>query len=96
MEIKNAKNLTAADVKLSAAVYGKSGTGKTTFGASFPKPFFLDIDGGLLSVRGQDVSYIDLTPGKGVTWPNLLDALAEGKNYPGTQNHLILSHHSNL
>ena len=46
MEIKNAKDLTASDVKLSAAVYGKSGTGKTTFGASFPKPFFLDIDGG--------------------------------------------------
>ena len=34
MDIKNAKDLTAADVKLSAAVYGKSGTGKTTFGAS--------------------------------------------------------------
>jgi len=79
MEIKNAKDLTAADVKLSAAVYGKSGTGKTTFGASFPKPFFLDIDGGLLSVRGQDVSYVDLTPGRGVTWPNILDAIAEGK-----------------
>ena len=79
MEIKNAKDLTASDVKLSAAVYGKSGTGKTTFGASFPKPFFLDIDGGLLSVRGQDVSYIDLTPGRGVTWPNILDAIEEGK-----------------
>ena len=79
MDIKNAKNLTASDVKLSAAVYGKSGTGKTTFGASFPKPFFLDIDGGLLSVRGQDVSYVDLTPGRGVTWPNILDAIAEGK-----------------
>ena len=79
MDIKNAKDLTASDVKLSAAVYGKSGTGKTTFGASFPKPFFLDIDGGLLSVRGQDVSYVDLTPGKGVTWPNILDAIAEGK-----------------
>ena len=79
MDIKNAKDLTASDVKLSAAVYGKSGTGKTTFGASFPKPFFLDIDGGLLSVRGQDVSYIDLTPGRGVTWPNILDAIAEGK-----------------
>ena len=79
MEIKNAKDLTASDVKLSAAVNGKSGTGKTTFGASFPKPFFLDIDGGLLSVRGQDVSYVDLTPGRGVTWPNILDAIAEGK-----------------
>ena len=79
MDIKNAKDLTSSDVKLSAAVYGKSGTGKTTFGASFPKPFFLDIDGGLLSVRGQDVNYVDLTPGRGVTWPNILDAIAEGK-----------------
>ena len=79
MEIKNAKDLTASDVKLSAAVYGKSGTGKTTFGASFPKPFFLDIDGGLLSVRGQDVSYVDLTPGRGVTWPDILDAIKEGQ-----------------
>ena len=79
MEIKNAKNLIASDVKLSAAIYGKSGTGKTTFGASFPKPFFLDIDGGLLSVRGQDINYVDLTPGRGVTWPNILDAIAEGK-----------------
>ena len=79
MEIKNAKDLTASDVKLSAAVYGKSGTGKTTFGASFPKPFFLDIDGGLLSVRGQDINYVDLTPGKEVTWPDILDAIKEGQ-----------------
>lgn len=32
-------------------LYGLSGMGKTTMAASFPKPIFLDLEGGMLSVR---------------------------------------------
>lgn len=32
-------------------LYGVSGTGKTTMAASFPRPLFLDLEGGMLSTR---------------------------------------------
>jgi hypothetical protein len=32
-------------------LYGVSGSGKTTMAASFPKPLFLDMEGGMLSTR---------------------------------------------
>ena len=60
MKIKNAKNMDSSTIKLSATVYGKAGTGKTTLGATFPNPFFLDLNKGLLSIRGSDVAYVEL------------------------------------
>ena len=64
---KNAKDLKVGeDMKLKVFVYGESGTHKTYFAASFPKPYFFDFDNGMLTVRGQDVAYdtyIDL-PGE--------------------------------
>lgn len=55
--MSNTKTLNTDNMKLKVLVYGGSGTGKTTFAASFPKPFFFDFDGGLLSVRGEDIEY---------------------------------------
>ena len=60
MKIKNAKEMDVSNVILCATVYGKAGTGKTTLGATFPKPLFLDMNKGLLSIRGMDVDYIEL------------------------------------
>jgi len=53
----NAKDISLKGYKLKAMIYGASGTGKTTFGGSWPHPFFADFDGGMLSLRGRDVEY---------------------------------------
>src|SRR5688572_12928201 len=37
--------------RLKLLAYGVSGSGKSTLAASFPKPIFLDLEGGMLSVR---------------------------------------------
>jgi hypothetical protein len=46
-----------ANYHLQLLVFGESGTGKTTFAASFPKPFFLDFDKGVLSLAGREEVY---------------------------------------
>jgi len=43
--------------KLKCMIYGKSGTGKTEFACTFPHPFVIDCDGGMLSQMGKDVEY---------------------------------------
>ncbi len=45
--------------KLKVLCYGKSGTGKTMFAGTFPKPYFFDTDNGVLSLRGStsDIDY---------------------------------------
>lgn len=37
--------------RIKMLLYGLSGTGKTTMAATFPKPLFLDLEGGMLSTR---------------------------------------------
>jgi hypothetical protein len=39
-------------------LYGGSGSGKTTAAATFPRPLFVDCEGGLLSVRDRGVDYV--------------------------------------
>ena len=73
MKIKNAKNMDSSTIKLSATVYGKAGTGKTTLGATFPNPFFLDLNKGLLSIRGSDVAYVELYDSSFVEINDVLD-----------------------
>lgn len=41
-------------------VYGQSGTGKTTLAATLPTPFIISIEGGLLSLRGADLPYVEI------------------------------------
>lgn len=53
----NTKDITTENLKLRVMVYGDSGTGKTTFLATFPRPYIFDFDDGLLSVRGKDIEY---------------------------------------
>jgi hypothetical protein len=53
----NAQDIVLAEQKLKILCYGDFGTGKSTFAASFPKPYFLDFDKGVLSVGGRDVNY---------------------------------------
>ena len=51
----NTKDLTFDALKLKVLVYGESGTGKTLFAGTFPKPLFFDFDGGMLTLRGKDI-----------------------------------------
>ena len=53
----NAQDIKVEGLKLKVLVYGKSGTGKTTFACTFPKPYIFDWDNGMLSQRGKDVAF---------------------------------------
>ena len=55
--ILNSKDISVEDIKFKMLIYGRSGTGKTTFACSFPKPYLFDFDNGMLSQRGRDVEY---------------------------------------
>lgn len=53
----NANQISVEGLKLKVLAYGKSGTGKTTFACTFPKPYIFDFDGGMLSQRGKDIEF---------------------------------------
>jgi hypothetical protein len=57
----NAKEINTSNLKLKVLLYGKSGTGKTTFACSFPRPYIFDFDNGMLSQRGKDVEFDTVT-----------------------------------
>jgi len=44
--------------RITMLVYGAPGCGKTTLASTFPKPFFIDVQGGLMSVRHKNVAYV--------------------------------------
>lgn len=54
----NAKNLKSDAIRL--LLVGEAGSGKTKLSATFPNPHFVDLDDGMLTVRGQDVNYITI------------------------------------
>jgi hypothetical protein len=68
-----------------ALVYGNSGTGKTLFAASAPKPLFVNIDYGLLSLseRGIDVKKIDIPPMMKGIYKNLMKLISDATNRTG-------------
>ena len=53
----NTKDISTEGLRLKVLIYGKSGTGKTTFACTFPKPYVFDFDNGMLSQRGKDIEY---------------------------------------
>jgi len=53
----NSKDIVTKDIKLKMLIYGRSGTGKTSFACCFPKPYVFDFDNGMLSQRGVDAEY---------------------------------------
>lgn len=57
MDIKTFKPL---DHKIKAVIYGASGTGKTVFGSTAPKPIFASAEGGLLSVADKNVQFVEI------------------------------------
>lgn len=54
----NAKDLTPGSLKV--LLVGDAGTKKTILASTFPDPHFVDLDDGMLSVRGRDVNYVTI------------------------------------
>lgn len=53
--------LTLEQERLRLVIYGEPGAGKTTFAASFPRPLFIDTDGGMVSlaIEGIQVQHFE-------------------------------------
>lgn len=58
IQLKNTRDVHASGIKL--LVYGHAGAGKTTLIPSLPSPVVLSAEGGLLSINGADVPYIEI------------------------------------
>jgi len=54
----NTQNLTPDTLKV--LLVGDAGTKKTILSSTFPDPHFVDLDGGMMSVRGKNINYITI------------------------------------
>jgi phage nucleotide-binding protein len=59
ISLKRTTSIHTAGVKV--LVYGAAGSGKTSLIPSLPKPVVLSAEGGLLSIAGADVPYLEIT-----------------------------------
>lgn len=59
ISLKRTGNLAASGVK--CLVYGQAGVGKTSLIPTLPSPVVLSAEGGLLSIQGADVSFIEIS-----------------------------------
>jgi len=66
---------------LKVLLVGDAGTKKTILSSSFPDPHFVDLDGGMLSVRGKDITYVTIGE-KETTDPDFL-AILKSPKYAG-------------
>ena len=51
----NTKDIKLTNLKV--LVWGEAKSGKTMFAATFPRPFFFDLDNGMLTLAGRDIEY---------------------------------------
>jgi phage nucleotide-binding protein len=58
IELKNTRGLHANGVKM--LVYGQAGAGKTSLIPTLPNPIVLSAEGGLLSISGVDIPFIEI------------------------------------
>jgi phage nucleotide-binding protein len=58
IQIKNTAEVGVNGIK--AVVYGPAGSGKTTLCGTAPNPIILSAESGLLSLRGQELPYIEI------------------------------------
>lgn len=74
MEIKTYE---PSDHRVRLMIYGGSGIGKTVFGSTAPKPLFLAVEDGLLSLSDKKAQYVKITSLQDMT--DILKALKEDK-----------------
>jgi energy-coupling factor transporter ATP-binding protein EcfA2 len=70
IQLKNTADVSANGVKL--LVYGHAGAGKTTLAATMPRPIVISAEGGLLSIQGAGLPYIEV---------NSMESLREAFDY---------------
>ena len=58
IQLKNTADVHTNGIK--ALVYGSAGAGKTTLAASMPNPIIISAEGGLLSIQGAGLPYIEV------------------------------------
>lgn len=56
LQVQNTRADTSGPLRY--LLYGASGSGKTTAAATFPRPLFVDCEGGLLSVRARGIDFV--------------------------------------
>jgi len=56
----NTSDINPANEGMKILLYGPSGTGKTELASTFPNPHFVDLDNGMLSLAGKDITYITI------------------------------------
>lgn len=59
IQLKSTSGFAANGVKI--LIYGAAGSGKTTLIRTLPTPVVLSAEGGLLSLHGSDIPYIEIT-----------------------------------
>jgi len=59
INLKSTKSIHANGVKM--LVYGQAGAGKTSLIKTLPAPVILSAEGGLLSLQGEDIPYIEIS-----------------------------------
>jgi energy-coupling factor transporter ATP-binding protein EcfA2 len=70
IQLKNTADVSANGVKL--LVYGHAGAGKTTLAATMPRPIVISAEGGLLSIQGAGLPYVEV---------NSMESLREAFDY---------------
>lgn len=58
IKLKSTRDIHATGVKL--CVYGHAGSGKTRLCGTMPSPVILSAEGGLLSIAGSDIPYVEI------------------------------------
>jgi phage nucleotide-binding protein len=59
INLKSTNTVAASNLKL--LVYGAAGAGKTSLIPTLPKPVILSAEGGLLSISGHDIPFLEVT-----------------------------------
>lgn len=68
--------------RMKVLLYGVSGTGKTTMAATFPRPLFLDLEGGMLSTRKYKPLRYPADPNEDIkAYPEVIDFYKLVKKY---------------
>jgi nucleoside-triphosphatase THEP1 len=86
--LANAKDIKPEALRI--LLSGEPGSGKTKLAASFPNAHFVDLDDGMLTVRGEDVNYITISEHE-TTDPDFLAIAEELPKLKNGQTYATLS-----